>query len=354
MPPSGTPDTPERITAIATAATPAPADGGSHPESPHDHCSPWTGARLKAVRNPNRKIKTKEVRKLVQPDFYPDDGSLHPELMLELYYKPRHWFLEATSLAAYLKAWAGHPLAHDPEALTQAIGRDLAATVRYKVAVRCTFRLRDPDQTIITSVYACPPRYKEDKQARKAMKKARKAERDARKSEEKARKTDDRARAREGRKADRDASKREKAARKAEKRAGKQKAPPLLAYQAPAPEADVLRPAPAAKAPERPTAQRENAASATPTPRTRKPRAGAPGTATRSTRSRRAPAGDSAASTDTPARAAAAGSSATPPSSATGRATRTPRIRRTRGTAVTAATGRTAPIDPGKPDGNTD
>lgn len=228
MPLPGSPDTPEQTPSVKPSLQPAPGAGDHSPRNVDDYRSPWTGAPLKAVRNPNHKIKTKEVRKLVQPDFYPDSGPLHPELMLELYYKPRHWFLEAASLAAYLKAWAGHPLTSDPEAFTQAIGRDLAATVRYKVAVRCTFRLRDLDQTIITSVYAYPPRYKEDKSARKALKKARKAERDARRTADKARKTEDKAQA----KAAKEASKREKAARKAEKRATRQQPLPLLSYQA--------------------------------------------------------------------------------------------------------------------------
>lgn len=305
MPLPGSPDTPEQTPSVKPSLQPAPGAGDHSPRNVDDYRSPWTGAPLKAVRNPNHKIKTKEVRKLVQPDFYPDSGPLHPELMLELYYKPRHWFLEAASLAAYLKAWAGHPLTSDPEAFTQAIGRDLAATVRYKVAVRCTFRLRDLDQTIITSVYAYPPRYKEDKSARKALKKARKAERDARRTADKARKTEDKAQA----KAAKEASKREKAARKAEKRATRQQPLPLLSYQATAPGENNTR------------AAAGKATGASPRPRVR--RTTTADTAAPKARGRRARADSSPAVTETagtPGRNGKGSSTAAPARTATGRA----------------------------------
>ncbi|MDO4232882.1 MAG: hypothetical protein Q4D19_12195 [Lautropia sp.] len=341
------------------SATPSfdPAQGASKesPEkSPDDYHSPWTGAPLKAVRNPNPRIKTKEVRKLVQPDFYPDDGAMHPELTLELYYKPRHWFLEATSLAAYLKSWTGHPLANDPEALTQAIGRDLAATVRYKVAVRCTFRLHDPDQTIVTSVYARPHRHKEDKQALKALKKARKAGKEQQKSAAKARKTEDKAQA----KASKEAAKREKAARKAEKRATRQQPLPLLAYQAAPIREDrtPARSAPQAReegAPTRTSGRRKSAPTnpEAPMTKTRGRRstvaAESAATTTRSPRTSRRNGADTAATPAGPEapRNTITTRKASRPADAAGTATRAPRTRRPRGTARTAV----APASAGMP-----
>lgn len=122
------------------------------PINAKQHTSPYTGAVLKAINNPNPSMQTWQEHLITLPELCPASKNPGSGSTLLISYYAQQLFLEVFSLKDYIDAFIGHLTVRDVEQLTQAVADDCRQLLQHDVIVRGSFELPALGQRVSTEV----------------------------------------------------------------------------------------------------------------------------------------------------------------------------------------------------------
>lgn len=124
------------------------------PANAKQYTSPYTGAVLKAINNPNQNMQTWQEHLITLPELCPASKNPGAGSTLLISYSAQQLFLEVFSLKDYIDAFIAHPTVRDVEQLTQAVADDCVQLLQHEVTVKGSFELPALGQRVSTEVHA--------------------------------------------------------------------------------------------------------------------------------------------------------------------------------------------------------
>lgn len=122
------------------------------PANAKQYTSPYNGAVLKAINNPNPSMNTWQEHLITLPELCPASKNPGPGSTLLISYSAHQLFLEVFSLKDYIDAFIGHLTVRDVEQLTQAVADDCMQLLQHEVIVKGSFELPALGQRVNTEV----------------------------------------------------------------------------------------------------------------------------------------------------------------------------------------------------------